>query len=116
MRTYVYLDQRRWNIDSIDTYSHVVVAALNKEPLIPRGRAMTPKQIQALPQEERATVMDELKAFAQKETGGAFAVRPARWAASAEEAATMAATLAAEKVGEVPKYTGIAVMPVAGVI
>lgn len=94
MRHIIYLGGRQFGIDDQNTYTHCVVAKLNHEPFVPRGRAMTAKEIAEHP--EKDAIHEELRAFALDETAGKFALKPVEWCANEGEANIVCAALLAE--------------------
>lgn len=114
MKTYLHHEGIRFSIDSRRAFTHVVLTRENKEPLIPEGRRLTHAEITAHP--ESARLMDELTKFATEEVAGRFALKPAEWAESLDEAEQIAAANREEKLedGTTPKWSEVVVKPVGG--
>ncbi len=87
MKTYLYFGGIQYQTDGIESYTHVVMLALNKEPF--RPVTPTKEEFAAMDREKR----EELKsldhankaAFAHWEVRGKFSLRPGVWVAGEEE-------------------------------
>lgn len=114
MKTFIFLGGVRFSIDSRRTFTHCVLTRETK--VEPRGRSMTPKEIRE--HEEAEKIHDELSVFAREEVAGRFALKPADWATSEEEANNMANHYHGDLLedGKTSKWSEVVVKPIDGTL